>query len=185
MEDSQIIELLFQRDENAISQLDIKFGRLCHQISKNILGNQPDAEECVNDAYLGVWDTVPPQNPNPLCTYVCRIVRNISITRYHKNKAKKRNSMYDVAIGELDVCLSSSETPETEYEAKELARMIEGYLDTLNKKDQALFVRRYWFSDSIGELAQQFHMKEANISVRLHRLRKELGVYLGKRGVKV
>ena len=123
MEDYAIIELFFARAEQAIAELQKKYGGICHKVSYQILHNEPDVEECVSDAYLGVWNTVPPSRPNPLCTYLCRIVRNLSLKRYHANTAVKRNSSYDVALEEMEHCLSGGKSVEEELEAKELARV--------------------------------------------------------------
>lgn len=120
MEDERIIQLFFNRSEMAIKELHHKYGRICRNLSVNILQSLQDAEECVNDAYLGVWNTVPPTHPNPLLAYVCRIVRNLSIKRYRANTAQKRNSIYDVAISELEGCLATTKTVEEEVDAQEL-----------------------------------------------------------------
>ena len=98
MNDSEIIDLFYMRSERAIMELAAKYGNVCNKVAKNILNNILDAEECVNDAYLGAWNTIPPQNPNPLLTYICRIVRNLSIKKYHANTSVKRNSFYDAAL---------------------------------------------------------------------------------------
>lgn len=102
MDDSKIIELFYERSEQAIIELSKKYGTVCTKIAFNILNNTQDTEECVNDAYLGTWNTIPPQNPNPLLSYVCRIVQNLAIKKYHTNTAAKRNSIYDVALDELE-----------------------------------------------------------------------------------
>ena len=102
MEDEKIIELFFARSETAIKELDSKYGKVCYSISYNILNNNLDAEECVNDAYLGTWNAIPPQRPNPLLAFVCKIVRNISIMRHRTNTAMKRNSSYDIAMSEIE-----------------------------------------------------------------------------------
>lgn len=101
LDDRKIIELFFERSEQAIIELSNKYGSVCSKVAFNILNNKQDTEECVNDAYLGTWNTIPPQNPNPLLSYVCRIVRNLAIKKYHTNTATKRNSIYDVALDEL------------------------------------------------------------------------------------
>ena len=101
LDDRKIIELFFERSEQAIIELSKKYGSVCSKVAFNILNNTQDTEECVNDAYLGTWNTIPPQNPNPLLSYVCRIVRNLAIKKYHTNTAAKRNSIYDVALDEL------------------------------------------------------------------------------------
>ena len=123
MDDSKIIALFFARSEQAIVELCAKYGSLCMHIACNILNNSQDAEECVNDTYMGAWNTIPPQKPNPLQAYIAKIVRNIAITRYHANTAQKRNSHYDVALDELEHCLSSSQTPEDTLQAKELSHL--------------------------------------------------------------
>ena len=104
MDDEKIIELFFVRSEQAIKELDRKYGRKCHAVSYNILNNHQDAEECVNDAYLGAWNAIPPAKPDPLLAFVCKIVRNVSLKRYERNTAAKRNSRYDVSIEELGDC---------------------------------------------------------------------------------
>ena len=183
MEDTQIIELFFARDQQAITELDAKYGGVCHKLSYQILNNQLDAEECVNDAYLGTWNAIPPQRPNPLLTFLCKIVRNLSIKRYHANTAVKRNSLYDVALSEVGRDVMAPDTVEGEVEAKALARFIEAFLDSLSIKNRVIFMRRYWFSDSYEEIAQRVGLTEKNVSVRLTRLRRQLKEYLVKEGV--
>ena len=185
MDDERIIDLFFNRSELAISALDAKYGKLCQKISKNILNNEQDAEECVNDAYLGVWNAIPPERPNPLLTYVCKIVRNYSITRYRANTAMKRNSIYDTALEELEETLSSPTTVEDEIDAKNLARIIESFLDTLSKENRIIFMRRYWFSDNYADIAKRVGMTEKNVSVRLTRIRKKMREFLAEKEVLV
>lgn len=183
--DERIIELFFARSEQAIRELDDRYGKVFHKTSFNILNNQMDAEECVNDAYLGTWNTIPPTKPNSLLAYVCQIVRNISLKRYYLKKALKRNSTYDVAMEELDACLASSSTVEDEIETKELARIIESFLDTLSKENRVIFLQRYWFSDSYSDIAQKVGISEKSVSVRLARIRKKMREYLVEREVLV
>ena len=183
--DSEIIDLFYMRSEQAIIELSVKYGNVCNKVAKNILNNILDAEECVNDAYLGAWNTIPPQNPNPLLTYICRIVRNLSIKKYHANTSVKRNSFYDAALDELEECVSSSESVEAEISAKELTRQIDYFLDTLDAESRILFVRRYWYAYSISELAKQFGLKSNTVSVRLSRIRDKLRDYLKGEGFTV
>lgn len=183
MEDSKIIELFYERSEQAIVELSNKYGSACTKVANNILNNSRDTEECVNDAYLGVWDSIPPQRPNPLLSYVCRIVRNLAIKKYHANTAAKRNSTYDVALDELENCFPASNSVEDEFNAREVARIIDAFLETLDTENRILFVRRYWHSDSITELAELFHTSSHNISVRLSRTREKLKRHLIKEGV--
>lgn len=185
MDDNQIIELFFARSEQAIMELDIKYGKVCHRVSYNILNNQFDAEECVNDAYLGTWNAIPPERPNPLLTFVCRIVRNLSIMRYHTNTAKKRNSTYDVSLTELENCLFASKTIEEEMESKLLVHTIEDFLDGLSQENRVIFMRRYWFADSYAQIAECIGISEKNVSVRLTRIRNQMRHYLTKKGVLV
>lgn len=183
LDDRKIIELFFERSEQAIVELSNKYGSVCTKVAFNILNNKQDTEECVNDAYLGTWNTVPPQNPKPLLSYVCRIVRNLAIKRYHANTAAKRNSIYDVALDELENCFPSFASVEYEFSAMETARMIDAFLETLDQKNRIMFVRRYWHSDSIDDLAKLFYTSNHNISVRLSRTREKLKKYLIKEGV--
>lgn len=183
MEDSKIIDLFFERSEQAISELSKKYGSMCTKMAYNVLNNESDAEECVNDAYLGLWNTIPPQNPKPLLSYVCRIVRNLALKKYHANTAKKRNSTYDVALDEIEGCFPANNSVEERIEATELAKIIDSFLEGLGREDRIMFVRRHYYSDSIEELAGLFNTSRHNISVRLSRIRKNLKKYLVKEGV--
>ena len=182
LEDSEIIELFFAREEQAIAELSAKYGAACGRIARNILKNDPDAEECVNDTYLAAWNTIPPQKPDPLRAYIFRIVRNISIAKYHANTAAKRNSFYDAALDELENCLAACVTVEQEVSANELSQKIDRFLDTLDKKSRVMFVRRYWYSDSISDIAESFKISGSNVSVHLFRIRSKLKKYLKKEG---
>ena len=182
MLDEEIIELFFTRSEDAIKELKGKYGKICLQTSYNILDNYFDAEECVNDSYLGVWNAIPPTRPDPLLTYVLKIVRNVSLTRYQKNHAQKRNSSYDVAVEELEEFLVSPDSVEGKMELKELTGTIETFLDSLNELNRVIFVRRYWYYDNYMQIAKKVGLSEKNVSVRLTRLRKQLKDYLEERG---
>lgn len=185
MEDQAIITLFFDRSEQAISELSNKYGRLCCKIAGNILHNSLDTEECVNDTYLSVWNSVPPQQPNPLMTYVCSITRNLALKKYHASAAVKRNSYYDVALEELETCLSVPDTAETAFSAKELAELLNRFLGALDRENRVIFLRRYWYADSVSAIAIRLRMSENQVSVRLHRIRKKLKAYLRKEGVPV
>ena len=185
MTDERIIELFFARSERGIEELDTKYGATCHRIAQNILGNKEDAEECVNDAYLGVWNSIPPKKPSLLSAFLFKILRNLSITRYHANTAQKRNSFYDIALDELGETISSEESIEKECSQKELINAIEGFLDTLARENRVIFVRRYWFSESYTEIAKRTGLTEKNISVRLIRIREKMKEYLSERGILV
>lgn len=182
MNDTQIIELLWNRDETALSELGNRYGRLCSQLSFNILNNHSDAEECVNDAWLGVWNSIPPNRPESLIGYVCRLVRNISLKRYSYNTAQKRNSCYDVALEELEGVLVDTKDVESEVEGAHLTETIEHFLDSLKQMDRVIFIRRYYFAASYAEIAAQCGISEKNVSVKLTRLREKLKAYLKEQG---
>lgn len=185
LDDMEIIRLFYERSELAITALKKKYDNILFTVSYNILKNRMDAEETLNDVYLVAWNTIPPENPNPLLTYLIRIARNISIKRYHKNTAIKRNSYYDIALSELDECLSDIESVEDKYEAKELAGVIDNFLDRIDKKSKIIFVRRYYFADSIEEIAEKFSLSKNSIAVRLSRIRNKLKKYLEKEGYNI
>ncbi len=183
MEDEKIIEMFFERSEQSIRELDIKYGKVCRKLSYNIVNSRQDAEECVNDAYLGAWNAIPPVKPDPLLTYICKIVRNISLKIYYKKEAAKRNSAYTIVMEEIEACIAGPDTVEAEIEAKELARIIESFLDTLTAENRIIFMRRYWFSDSCKDIAGFVGLSEKNISVRLTRIRQKMKSYLAEREV--
>ena len=143
MDDEKIIELFFARSEQAIAELAEKYGSVCGRVAENILGSRADAEECVNDAYLAVWNAVPPVRPDPLGAYVCRIARNLALKKYRANTAAKRNSAYDIALDEIADCFPSASSVEDEMEAKEVAAHIDRFLAGLDGENRMLFVRRY------------------------------------------
>ena len=183
MNDSEIIDLFYMRSERAIMELAAKYGNACNKVAKNILNNILDAEECVNDAYLGAWNAIPPARPNPLLSYICKIVRNISLKSYYRKEAAKRNSTYTVAMEEIEACIAAPNTVEAEIEARELARIIGEFLDTLTLENRVIFMRRYWFSDSCKDIAEFVGLSEKNISVRLTRIRQKMKSYLAEREV--
>ena len=183
MEDQTIIDLFELRSEKAVGELADKYGKLCNRIAVNILKNERDAEECVNDAYLGVWNTIPPQKPEKLGSYVCRIVRNLAVKQYHYNTAQKRNSYYDAALEELSECLPSGENVEETCDARELSQVLNRFLATLDKESRMLFVRRYWYADSVSALAEMFQLNPHTVSVRLSRLRQKLNRFLKEEGI--
>lgn len=183
IDDEKIIEMFFERSEQGIRELDIKHGKVCHNLSYHIVGSRPDAEECVNDAYLGAWNAIPPARPNPLLSYLVKIVRNISLKIYWRKEAAKRSSHYTVVMEEIEAYIADPNTVEAEIEAKELAYIIESFLDTLTTENRVIFMRRYWFADSYRDIAAFMGLSEKNISVRLTRIRKKMKQYLIEREV--
>ena len=185
MTDTEIINLFFERSEQAIEELAKKHGSAVARVVRNILGNAQDSEECVNDTYLGTWNAIPPHKPNPLRTFVCRIARNLATKKYHANTADKRNSQYDLALDELEDYLSDSDSVENAYEAQELKEAINGFLATLSYSDRFLFMRRYWYSDPVQDIAKMAHSTNNSVTVRLFRIREKLRLYLEKEGLLV
>lgn len=182
MDDERIVELLFARSEDAVAAMEEKYGVRCRKLAGNILGSERDAEECVNDAYLGVWNSVPPSRPESLSAYLLGIVRNRAAARYHANRAKKRNSFYDAALDELEECIPSGNGVEEMILAGELAGLLNTFLKTLKREDRILFVRRYWYLDSVSEIGKRLGMSGNRASVRLSRLRDRLRKFLRQEG---
>lgn len=185
MEDNEIIELFFMRSERGIEEISRKYGGILRKIAWNILNNPEDAKECVNDAYLGVWNSIPPNRPNPLLTYVCKIVRNLALKKYRYNTALKRSGYGEISFSELEECIPATGKETGECTEEELVRVIEVFLDSLDKKSRMMFLKRYWFADSVSSIAREFGMKENAVSVKLLRIRKKMRKYLEKEGIRV
>lgn len=182
MDDKAIIAGLIARIEDTLNILAERFGRSLQHLAMNILGNAHDAEECVNDTYWALWNAIPPARPDPLAGYVMRTGRNLALKKLRENRAQKRDSRYDLSLDELAEALSGGTLEET-AEAKELGRAIDRFLDTLNKENRILFLRRYWFGDSVQTIAKMRGMTENSVSVRLNRIRSKLRNYLIQEGL--
>lgn len=182
MDDRQIVTLFFQRSEQAITALSSKYGDLCFMIAGNILGDARDAEECVNDAYLGAWNSIPPQSPDPLRAYICRIVRNLSLKKLRANSARKRGSGFEISLSELETCIPDNALEE-QISANELTAHINAFLSGLSRDDRIMFVKRYWFAEPLSEIADAFGVTPHNASVRLSRIRGKLKQYLNHKEV--
>lgn len=181
MEDSQIIELFFQRSPDALSYAVGKYGRLCARVAGNILSSAEDAEECVNDAYLALWDSIPPGRPKSLGGYMATLVRNTCLSRWRKEHAEKRGGgQVEVALDELAECLPDASSVAREYEAKALRQEIDQFLRTLSQDDRLIFLYRYWLMQSAPEIAQRFGWSTSRIGSSLHRSRKKLKAHLSK-----
>ena len=183
MDDKQIIELYFERNEQAIKETETKYGAFCHRIAMNILGINEDAEECVNDTYYSVWKQIPPTVPEVFKVYLGRITRNLSISRFRAMRAKKRYSSMEIMLSELNDCVPSSSNVEQTIEVMQLSDYISEWLDSLPEEDCALFVRRYWFGDEVQELAKKCGITAAKMAQRMLRLRKSLKAALEQKGV--
>ena len=183
IEDSMIIQLYWDRDESAISATSEKYGAYCRSIAMNILGDREDAEECVNDTYLGVWNSIPPHRPNVLPAFLGKITRNLSLNKYRQKHAEKRGcGQMGAVLDELAECVSDKSDIEQDIDRKELIKEINQFLGTLPQVKRGIFVGRYWRADSISEIAARYGMTENRVSVTLNRLRKQLNRYLSERG---
>ncbi len=183
MEDKQIVELFWQRSEEALAALDHKYGKLCRALASRWAKDPQDAEECVNDAYLALWEAIPPARPEPLIAYLCKVIRNLSLKRREHDEAMKRDSRCDASLEELAEALPAGTDVWSEVAAKELARALERFLDTLSRQDRVIFMRRYWFGDPYQEIAGRVGLSEKTVSVRLTRLRKRLRQYFIQEGI--
>ena len=183
MDDAKIVQLYFDRNEQAIPATADKYGNYCKSIANNILGNHQDAEECVNDTYLNTWNTIPPHRPKMLSTFLGKIVRNLSFNRYKHNTAGKRGGgELPAVLDELAGCVSGNDDVEQAYEYKELVKDINGFLSTLPVHKRNIFVCRYWYTDSVADIAARYNMSYAAVSMELTRLRTKFHNYLIGRG---
>ncbi len=183
MEDYQIVELYWQRTADAIQETDRKYGAYCFAIANNILHNAEDSEECVNDTWLNAWNAMPPQKPTKLQMFLAKITRNISINLYNARSAQKRGGGEVVLVlDELSECLASDSDVESEYEAKELGQCIRRFVRELPERDGNVFVRRYFFAESVAQIAKRYGLTDNNVMVILSRTRKKLKAHLVKEG---
>ena len=186
MEDAEIIELYWARNEEAIAQTHQKYGPWCRGVALRILELQEEAEECVNDTYLQAWNNIPPQRPGMFRAWLGRITRNLALSRYRKLRAEKRGGgQTALALEELGDCVSGGHTVESEEERKEIARVINQFLATLPETQRNIFMRRYWHVSPIAEIAKVYGMTEGQVTSMLHRSRKKLRAMLEKEGIAV
>lgn len=184
MTDGQIIDLYWQRDTAAIQETSKKYGAYCFTVANGILNNKEDAEECVNDTWLKAWNAIPPQKPAILQMFLAKITRNLSLDRYLSRTAQKRGGgEIHLVLDELAECLPSSSDVAGEYERKELGQLVGKYINKLPPRDRIIFLRRYFFTDSIADIATRYHLSENNITVILSRTRKKIKNYLRKEGL--
>ena len=183
MEDKNIVDLYWARSENAIRQTDIKYGKLLFRLSFSLLSSREDAEECVNDTYVAAWGAMPDERPDRLCAFLCRIDRRISINKYKSMHRQKRGGA-DLIIEELKDCIPSSGGDICEdLENKRLSDIINGFLEGLDEEKRVVFVKRYFYSNSIYEISEQMKISEGKIKSMLHRMRLSLLSLLEKEGL--
>lgn len=184
MEDKRIVELYWERSEAAIVETQKKYGKYCHYIAYNILNSEQDAEECVNDACLKVWNSIPPSRPNVLKSFLGKIVRNIALDRYDRERALKRRGNCDLVFEELSECISDDGSDANEQTDNIVLRdAVNGFLATLPKETRIIFIRRYWYLSPVAHIAGDMGLTNSNVKVILMRTRKKFKAYLEKENV--
>ena len=184
MNDLNIIELYFARDEEAIKQTDIKYGKLCHSVAYNILNNNEDSEECVNDTYVGVWNAIPPAKPNNFMAFVCRITRNLSLKRLEAQARQKRSQAILVSLDELAEILPDESIADGVSD-ENIGNLISGFLQNEKEDIRNVFIRKYFFFDSIGDIARRYDFTENKVKNMLHHTRTKLKGFLIKEGIEI
>ncbi|MGN0588785.1 MAG: RNA polymerase sigma factor [Ruminiclostridium sp.] len=180
MDDKSIIELFFERDESSIKEIADKYGRLCRKIAFEILKNEQDTEECINTAYVKLWNSIPPKNPESLKGFLCAIVRNTAFDTY---SASYR--LYSECYDELSDIIADNRTVESSIDSKELGKAINGFIEKQNKTNSNIFVSRYYFGMSFEAISEQLGINVNAVQKRLSRMRIELRRYLNKRGFEI
>lgn len=184
MDDKEIIELYFRRDQEAIVQTDRKYGGLCKKVSYNILGCPEDVEECVSDTYMAAWNAIPPQVPMVLKAYLLKIVRNFSLMRVRELNSRKRGSgEVELALEELGDTFPGAASVEGQYEQKEFARAVSRFLYSLPENERRIFLCRYWHLASVAQIAGTLHCSQSKVKTSLFRTRKKLYQFLTKEGL--
>ena len=186
MEDNRIVDLYWARSESAITETASKYGKYCYAIAFNILCDQEDADESVNDTYLGAWNAMPPQRPSILSSFLGRITRNLSFDRCRRQNAEKRGGgSLPLALDELSECVPAPGRVEQALEARELAEAIDRFLRTLPERECSIFLRRYWYVDSVQDIAARYALRENTAKSILFRTREKLRRYLAGEGILV
>ena len=182
MKDNEILDLYWNRDENAIKLTAVTYGKYCYSVAYNILHNNEDAEECVSDTWVNAWNSIPPRRPNRLSTFLGKLTRNIAINRY---KQKRGDGQVDIALTELEGCVSSHVDVEQVTDEMVLTEAIDRFLRAQPRIDRNIFIGRYWHLYSITELAKAYNMSESKVTSMLFRMRNKLKIHLEKEGVYV
>ena len=184
MTDSQIIALFWERSEDAIRETDAAYGRKLYAISDRILNSSQDAEESVSDTYMKAWETIPPQKPVYFFAYLAKICRNFALGRLQWNSAAKRNAEVVSLTEEMASCIPDC-SRERKLEGEGIGRILGLFLDSISLESRLIFMRRYWYTDSIQEIAERYHMSQSKVKTQLHRTRNKLQLFLEKEGISV
>ena len=183
VEDVKILELYWQRNEQALSETRLKYGRFCNSIALRILENKCDADECESDTYLKAWNTIPPKKPEVLKAYLGAIVRNLSLDKLRKRNAQKRGSEVELSLSELEECVAAEKSVSDEVEVRELAAIISAFLQDLPENECDVFLCRYWYFYSIKEISVSFGFSKSKVKMMLLRTRQKLQEHLEKEGI--
>ena len=181
MQDKELIELYFERDESAITETDIKYGRLCRKISFGILHNNEDSEECINSSYLKVWNAIPPKRPDNFCGYICKIVKNTAITIYKKVSKQEENEIYT----ELDSVVNYNSNVEKKLESSIISSLLNQFLLKQSEKNRTVFVARYYYNMPCKDIAEIIGVTENAVKLNLSHTRKKLSDFLLKNGIEI
>lgn len=185
MDDTRIINLYWERDETAIKETSSKYGRLCAYIANNILSSREDSEECVNDTYLAVWNAIPTQRPNRFSVFISRITRNLALKRYEYLSAAKRSSWAVTSLEELEDCVSGTDQVESEMEKMHIESTINHFLWQQGEEKRNVFIRRYWYFDSIENICKRTGFSQSKVKSMLFEMRQKLRKYLESEGIEV
>ena len=184
MEDSKIIELFFARNEDAIKYTDDTYGWRLYHLADNIFHNGQDAEESVSDTYLKAWETIPPHKPKYFFAYIAKICRHFALDKLDWKNAAKRNAEVVSLTQEMELCIPDTQRDQ-ELAGKELGMILDAFLRTLTPENRVVFMRRYWYVDTIAEIAARYEISESAVQMRLNRTRAKLCTYLEKEGIRV
>ena len=184
MEDEKILDLYWNRNEQAIRETDRAYGGKLHALAERIVENREDGEECVSDTYLAAWDHIPPQRPNYYFAWLAKICRNFAFGILDKRQAAKRSAQVVTLTAEMELCIPDNRR-ETELEGAEIGRILNEFLGTLSRESRVLFLRRYWYAESIADIARRYGMGESKVKTSLHRTRQKLRQQLEKEGIAV
>ena len=184
MEDAKIIALFFERNEQAVKETDIAYGRKLYVLSNGILNNREDAEESVSDTYMEAWKSIPPKCPKYFYAFLASICRNISFNRLDWRLAAKRNAEVVALTQEMEMCIPDSRQ-DAEMDRRELRRILEAFLESISKESRLIFLRRYLYVDTVAEIATRYSISESKVKTQLHRTRTKLYKYLAKEGIYV
>ena len=185
MEDEKIVELLYVHDEDGLIETKNKYDNLLNTLSFGILRNKSDSDECVNDTYLKVWDTIPPYRPNFFKSFICKITRQLSIDKYRYNHRKNRRNDNNISLSDLDYEISDNKNVEDEFDKNMLIESINKFLDDLDTTSQVLFIRKYFFFEDTKSLSKRYEISETSINVKLFRIKKSLLKHLESEGYKI